>query len=130
MPPVIEIDFSLALHDIPRISYTDVLYGRVDPARLADKQVIVGAGAIELRDFFQVPLHGIVSGPLVQALALETLKSGRMLVNWGPIPGLVLTALGALVMLLTRRSGTAVTGTALLACIPITEAAARTSTKA
>jgi EAL domain-containing protein (putative c-di-GMP-specific phosphodiesterase class I)/CHASE2 domain-containing sensor protein/GGDEF domain-containing protein len=125
VPSVIEIDFSIDLARLPRLSYTDVLYGRVDPSVLAGKQVIVGAGAIELRDFFHVPLHGIISGPLVQAMALETLKAERMLSNWGSVPGLVLTAFGALVMLLTRRSTIiTVTGLALLACAPIAEALA------
>jgi EAL domain-containing protein (putative c-di-GMP-specific phosphodiesterase class I)/CHASE2 domain-containing sensor protein/GGDEF domain-containing protein len=124
VPAVLEIDLSLDVARMPRLSYTDVLYGRVDPAELAGKQVIVGAGAIELRDFFQVPLHGIVSGPMVQALALETLKQGRILANWGHLPGLLITAALALVLLVRGRTDIGSSALALLALVPITEALA------
>lgn len=124
VPPVVEIDFSIDLSRLARLSYTDVLYGRIDPAFLAGKQVIVGAGAIELRDFFNTPLHGILSGPIVQATAVETLKAGRILSNWGHLPGLLLTGFGALILLLTRRSSIAFTGLALLVSAPLTEALA------
>lgn len=124
VPEIVEIDFSIDLARLPRLGFTDVLYGRVDPAALEGKQVIVGAGALELRDFFHVPLHGIISGPLVQALALETLKIERLLTSWGHFPALALTALGAFVMLLLPRTSIGITGFALLACAPIAEALA------
>ena len=124
IPATIEIDFSLDLEQLPRFSYTDVLYDRMDVATFAGKQVIVGAGAIELRDFFDVPRHGVVPGPVVQAMALETLKTGRLLTHLGHVPGLLLTALGALALLLTRRSGIGATAFLLLACVPLTEALA------
>lgn len=124
IPLVIEIDFSLDVARMPRFSYTDVLYGRVNPAELAGKQVIVGAGAIELRDFFQVPLHGVVTGPMVQALALETLKAGRILANWGHLPSLAFTAAMALLILFRRRASLALTGLTLLTGSLVAEALA------
>jgi diguanylate cyclase (GGDEF)-like protein len=58
--------------------------------------VIVGATAVELRDFFQVPAHGIISGALLQAVAGETLRPGRALAA----TGLPVTAFGAELMAL------------------------------
>lgn len=103
LPEIIEVDFSLDLAALPRFSFTDVLYGRVDPSELAGKQIIVGASAIELRDFFQVPLHGVIAGPVLQALAVETLKAGRVIVDWGSLPGLGVAAFIAMIMLLRRQ---------------------------
>ncbi|SMQ70266.1 EAL domain, c-di-GMP-specific phosphodiesterase class I (or its enzymatically inactive variant) [Devosia lucknowensis] len=125
LPPVLEIDFSIELAGIPRYSFVDVLYGRVDPARLAGRQVVVGASAIELRDFFNVPRYGVVPGPLLQVLAVETLKSGRILTNLGWLPGLAFTGLVALVLLLHRgRFNVAIIGLALLFCSALAEASA------
>jgi EAL domain-containing protein (putative c-di-GMP-specific phosphodiesterase class I)/GGDEF domain-containing protein len=70
--------------------------------------VIVGAGALELRDIFAVPRFGYIPGPLIQAVATETLKSGRMLQNWGGWGGLVaalLLAAGFAPLGQRRRAG-------------------------
>jgi len=73
------IDFSIDLHAIDRISLVDVLNGTVDAKRIAGKKVIVGAQAVELRDFFAVPVAGTVSGALLQAGATETLLQNRVI---------------------------------------------------
>jgi len=73
------IDFSISADQIERISITDLLKGRVEPRQLKGKKVIVGASAIELRDIFQVPRYGLISGSLLQAVAAETLLQGRAL---------------------------------------------------
>ncbi|MEX0627562.1 MAG: CHASE2 domain-containing protein, partial [Cucumibacter sp.] len=78
------IDFSLDATQIDRIAYIDVLERRIDLARLAGKQVIVGAGAVELADNFAVPRYGVLTGPMTQALATETLLQGRELTVVGP----------------------------------------------
>jgi len=103
LPETLEVDFGLDLHGLQRVSFIDVLYGRIDPTVLAGKQIIVGATAIELRDFFTVPRYGVIPGPVLQALALETLKSGRILVDWGGIPALVIVSVLAFLLLLRRR---------------------------
>ncbi len=79
------IDFSINSNAIDRISLIDVLRGATDPARIAGKKVIVGAQAIELRDFFQVPVAGTISGALLQAVATETLMQGRVLHETGAL---------------------------------------------
>jgi diguanylate cyclase (GGDEF)-like protein len=73
-----------------------VLQGRVDPQRIAGKKVIVGAQAVELRDFFTVPVAGTISGAMLQAAATETLMQGRVIHAsnvWVAIAGLALIAL-------------------------------------
>lgn len=103
LPDVMQIDFSLDLTHIPRISFADLLYGRVDAAQLAGKQVIVGSSAIELRDIFQAPRFGLVAGPVLQALATETVRSGRILVPLGGLPGTVIVGFLGLCMLLSGK---------------------------
>ncbi|NBN78372.1 EAL domain-containing protein [Microvirga tunisiensis] len=71
------IDYSIAPASIPRVSVADLLAGRVDVSLLAGRKVVIGASAQELRDFFNVPLHGVLPGALLQILATETLLSGR-----------------------------------------------------
>lgn len=82
VPPSTEsfiIDFSISASEIDRISVIDLLQGRVEARRLRGKKVIVGAGAIELRDVFQVPHYGLISGSLLQAISAETILQGRAL---------------------------------------------------
>ncbi|PVE22880.1 hypothetical protein DC522_18620 [Microvirga sp. KLBC 81] len=73
------IDFSISASEIDRISVIDLLQGRVEAQRLRGKKVIVGAGAIELRDVFQVPHYGLISGSLLQAVSAEAIVQGRAL---------------------------------------------------
>ena len=78
------IDFSIDAAAADRISAIELIDGSVDPARIAGKQAIIGASAVELRDLFAVPGQGILPGALIQLLAAETLKQGRAL---EPLPG-------------------------------------------
>lgn len=124
-----EIDFSIDLEAVDRIPVIDVLEGTVDPARILDKQVVVGASALELRDLFPVPRFGTVPGPLIQIGALETLKAGRALTPLGIWPALVLALLagsfsrylrtrsqlaGSIVLALTMSAGTEIIALSLL----------------
>jgi len=81
------IDYSIDVAKIDRIPVSDLLDGSVDPARIAGKAVVIGASALELRDTFVVPLHGVIPGGMVQILAAETLRQGRLLesTGWGPV---------------------------------------------
>ena len=104
-PPDTEfpIDFSIDPSGIDRISVADLLAGRVAPERLRDRQVVIGASALELRDTFVVPVHGVLPGGMVQILAAETLRQGRLLTNAGTVPVAGIVVLLALVSLLARR---------------------------
>ncbi len=88
-PDPVLIDYGIDLRTIDRISVAALLNGTVEVDQIAGKQVIVGAGALELRDIFAVPRFGFVPGPLIQAMATETLKSGRTLASWGAWAALV-----------------------------------------
>lgn len=92
----ITIDYSIDLNAVRRVPVSALLSGDVDPQLIANKQVIVGATAVELRDFFPVPRFGIISGPLVQLAATETLKLGRDLTDMSWYPPGVLAGLSAL----------------------------------
>lgn len=91
------IDYSIDVSAIDRIPVADLLAGRVDPSRVANRQAVVGASALELRDTLIVPKHGIVPGPLVQVLAAETLKLERALMPMGLLPVAVCLLVGGLV---------------------------------
>jgi diguanylate cyclase (GGDEF)-like protein len=98
------IDFGIDLDAVDRISVGDLLAGRVDPRRIAGKDVVIGASASELRDLFVVPRFGLVPGGLVHLLAAETIIQGRTLQVLGPV-GIfgVLLALAGLAVLLGPR---------------------------
>ena len=78
------IDFSIDPETVPTFSLIDVLKPDFDISKLAGKSVLVGAYAVELKDFFITPVHGVVSGPMIQLLAAETLSQNRVLSEMSP----------------------------------------------
>ncbi len=94
------IDTSLDPATLPRISAADLLGGRVDPARVSGKQVVIGATAIELGDRYATPRHGVIPGALIQMLAAETLLRGSQLPAVGPLAAVLATL--AVIALLGR----------------------------
>lgn len=97
-PPFL-IDFGIQAASIPSVSYFDVLRG--EPATLAKlrgRKVIVGATALELGDRFSVPNGRIISGPVLQALAAESILQKRML-HWTSDTGMII-GLGLLCLLM------------------------------
>jgi diguanylate cyclase len=87
------IDYSIDPHSIPRHSVVDLIGGKIPAAELAGKRFIIGATAIEMGDRYAVPRHGVIPGVVIQALAAETLLSGPVPSNWGPIPPMILVIL-------------------------------------
>jgi diguanylate cyclase (GGDEF)-like protein/PAS domain S-box-containing protein len=74
------IDFGIRAGSVPSVSFIDVLRG--NPATLAslrDKKVVVGGTALELGDRFSVPNGQILSGPVLQVLAAESMLQNRTL---------------------------------------------------
>ncbi len=94
----LRINFGIRPARIPHISVSDVLNGAFDPAELAGKKVIVGATAIELGDKFSVPVYGVLSGPLIQAMAVESLLLGKALVP-SPSPGWIIAGISLILFL-------------------------------
>ncbi len=93
------IDFSIRAGSVPAVSYADVLRGDAAAlGKLKDKKVIIGATALELGDRFSVPNGRIISGPVLQALAAESILQNRML-RWTSDIGMIL-GLGAVCLLM------------------------------
>jgi diguanylate cyclase (GGDEF)-like protein/PAS domain S-box-containing protein len=114
------IDFSIRTVGIPKVSFADVLRG--DPAtlqKLQGKKVIIGGTALELGDRFSVPNGVIVSGPVLQTLAAESLLQNRALQWTSPVVTLTCLALLALLMLFSWRRLSAGKRVALLAATAV-----------
>lgn len=94
------IDFSLDPNSVPRISAGDLLANRADLSPVAGRKVVIGASAQELRDFFNVPVHGNLPGALLQILAAESLLADRAMSSGFGYPLLALVlAIGAIATL-------------------------------
>jgi len=83
------IDYAIRPETIFRVSYADVLNGQVDPTLFRDKVVLIGATAIELGDQLATPLYRALPGPIVQALAFESIIQGRAIQRLAALPVLM-----------------------------------------
>jgi diguanylate cyclase (GGDEF)-like protein/PAS domain S-box-containing protein len=93
------IDYGISPNTVRTISYVDVLDERPEAlAALRNKRVIIGGTALELGDRFNIPHGKIISGPMLQVLAAESIAQGRdlhRLSGWYSAAGL-----GVLVILM------------------------------
>ena len=89
-------DWAIDAGRIPRISFVDLVEGRVPRESLSGKRVLIGATAIELGDRYAVPRYGVLPGVVVQALAAESLVQDRAIQG----TGFAVTLLGALLIAL------------------------------
>lgn len=76
-------DWSIDPRSIPRYAFVDVVEGRIPESAFENKRVVVGSTAIELGDRYAVPVHGIVPGVVVQAMAADSLLQDRALASTG-----------------------------------------------
>lgn len=83
------IDFGIDAAAIAEISYLDVLTGKFDAAEVRGRKVIVGTNAVRLGQQAAVPVQGSLSGTILEALAFESLASGRALRRLPPAAGLI-----------------------------------------
>jgi PAS domain S-box-containing protein len=97
----LRIDYTIDVGAIPYLSYQDVLAGRLDPAWLAGRAVLVGAIDPALGDTVATPRWRALPGVMVHALAAETLLQERGLQILGGRP--VGAALALLLFLLGSR---------------------------
>ncbi|WP_404403175.1 EAL domain-containing protein [Pelagibacterium halotolerans] len=98
------IDFSIDAATVPVIEVGDVLNGRIDVGQLAGKQVVIALSGATLQQSVLVPRFGVISGGVVQALATETLRQGRPLIEtgiWTQI-GIVVAVVSAFIFGCTR----------------------------
>src|ERR1700687_2276433 len=98
------VDFSIRAASIPRVSYVDVLRGdEATLGKLRDKKVIIGGTALELGDRFSIPNGGVVSGPLLQTLAAESILQNRTLHFTSDAVTLAGLCIIAMIMMLSWR---------------------------
>jgi diguanylate cyclase (GGDEF)-like protein/PAS domain S-box-containing protein len=98
------IDFSIRPASIPTVSYVDVLRGdEATLGKLRNKKVIIGGTALELGDRFSIPNGGVVSGPLLQTLAAESILQNRTLRFTSDVVTLLGLCIIALIMVLSWR---------------------------
>ncbi|VAW15019.1 diguanylate cyclase/phosphodiesterase (GGDEF & EAL domains) with PAS/PAC sensor(s) [hydrothermal vent metagenome] len=110
MERVLTVDFGIRAGEIDRISVVDLLEGRIDRGRVENRRVLVGVAAADLTNTFAVPGYGTLSGPLLLALATETILQDRDLVMTGPlVGGAGLGLLALMTFLIFRRHRTSVT---------------------
>jgi len=92
-------------HDPDRfVSAVDVLEGRVDPARINSKLVVVGLTGLALVDYPATPVNPSVPGAEIHAQLIENIFDGDHLIRprWAPVAELLALALcGTLFVLLT-----------------------------
>ncbi len=101
---IVGIDYAIDDTLLQRVSYVDLLKGRLPEGALQGKSLIVGATAYELRDLFSIPKGRIVSGTTVLALATETLLQGREL-SALKLPWYLVVLAGMILPLLLGRRG-------------------------
>lgn len=86
------IDGAIEPASIPHISFVDLLRGRVPRDRIAGRNVLIGATAIELGDRYPMARFGFLPGATIQLLASESLIGGSSPTNRGSLPPLLLLA--------------------------------------
>jgi EAL domain-containing protein (putative c-di-GMP-specific phosphodiesterase class I)/CHASE2 domain-containing sensor protein len=98
------IDGAIDPATVPRISFIDLIEGKLAPGQLAGRTVLVGATALELGDRYPMPRHGVVPGALIQLLAAETLIQGTSPTDFGAaLPLLIVLILIAFSLRLKGR---------------------------
>lgn len=118
--PSFLIDFGIRANTIPKVSFIDVLRGDERTLKaLKGKKVIIGGTALELGDRFSTPNGGIVAGPVLQAVAAESILQHRVL-RWTSA-AVTFAGLLALVlaMMLTWRRFSAGTRAAALVVVAL-----------
>lgn len=91
--PSFAIDFGIDPATVPRLSFSDVAADNFPHADVAGKTVVVGSTAAELGDFFAVPSHATLPGPLLHVLGYESIVQGRALQRIGEAPVILMTVL-------------------------------------
>ncbi len=85
------IDKAIDPNSIAYISVADIINDKFSPNDIDNKNIMIGATAIELGDRYATPVHGVLPGVYIHALAHETLYKGMNIVTINNIVTLVLT---------------------------------------
>lgn len=115
------VDFGIRIDSIPKVSYVDVLRGDgATLGKLRDKKVIIGGTALELGDRFSVPNGRVIPGPVLQAIAAESIVQGRTLHCTSSIATLAGLWIISLIMMLSWHRLSAGRRVAVLAAMAAT----------
>lgn len=95
------LDYGIRPATLPKLRFAEVLSGNFDPAAVAGKKALIGTTSIQLGDLLPTPVYRTLPGPIVQALAFESVVQGRALYHSTPMLTLGLALL--LVLLLGPR---------------------------
>lgn len=95
---IFQPDWAIDIASIPRLSFVDVMTGRVPAQDLRGKRILIGATAIELGDRYAVPRYGVVPGVVIQAVAVESLLQDRAIQRTGFVVTMFGIALIALLL--------------------------------
>lgn len=110
-------DWGIDARRIPRMSFVDILEGRVPADAIKDKRIIVGATAIELGDRYAIPRYGVVPGVVIQAMAAESLLQQRAITRTGIAPTVAgILAIAILLCVLAYRRFSLSFGLTFAAC--------------
>jgi EAL domain-containing protein (putative c-di-GMP-specific phosphodiesterase class I)/CHASE2 domain-containing sensor protein len=116
------IDYSTDLKTIPTVSAGDVMSGKIPPAELAGKDILIGTNSDIIGDRYFIPGYGRTGGVFVHALGAETLRAGSP-ANLGWLVaflfGFGAAALGALQTRLAARYSVMGAGALALLIVPI-----------
>lgn len=96
------IDLSIKPATIPRLSFIDVRNGKIDPALVRGRSILIGATAVELGDRYGTPQWGVIPGVVVQAMAAETLLRGVPIEGSSLLPLLAALVFALIVTRITR----------------------------
>lgn len=116
------MDYGIQPDSIPRLSYVDVVTGNFRNDAVAGKSVIIGGTAAALGDQLAVPVFGVLPGPVVQAIAYESLAQNRAIDEMAPLSVLALALvvvllIGPVYERVSWRLGLAVMTGATASCV-------------
>jgi len=67
------VNYGISPQTVPMFSAKDLLDGKLTEDDIAGRSFLIGAAAAELGDHFAVPLHQVIPGVMIHAIAAETL---------------------------------------------------------
>lgn len=116
------IDFALRIGSVPYVSGADILAGKVDPARLSGRRIIVAPVSDRFEDIKRIPGQGYAAGAYFHVLGAETLMAGTPRdLHWSVFLALAAIAAAGAAFLrrALARAGAAAAGFALVLGGPV-----------
>jgi len=74
----IKLNLRITPESFQRISFHEIYNKNFNPELIKDKFIIIGATALELSDLIALPVYKSLPGPVIQAIAHQTLANGKL----------------------------------------------------